>query len=130
MVLKVFNHVHVQKRGFTKLSVFLKRASLLNPRVRPNFMAFPLERTTGKSLEVRFDFGPRPGFSKQLFGSSREGTEWDWTYFYIRQFLRFSVLTCLYGSLIPWLGSNASLFTKCLFTIFVSLDPPPSQPAK
>ena len=25
-------------------------------------------------------FGPRPGFSKQLSGSSREGTKLDWTY--------------------------------------------------
>ena len=82
---KCFNHVHVQKRVFTKLSVFLERVSLLNPRVRTNFVAFPLERTTGKSLEVRFDFGPRPGFSKQLFGSSREGTELDRTY--LKQFL-------------------------------------------
>ena len=45
------------------------------------FVAFPLGRATGKSLEVRFDFGPRPGLSKQLFGNSREGTELDWTYF-------------------------------------------------
>ena len=50
---------------------------LLNPQVRTNFVAFPFE----KNHEVRFDFGPRPGFSKQLFGSSREGTELDWTYF-------------------------------------------------
>ena len=78
---KCFNHVHVQKGGFTKFSVCLKRVSLLNPRVRTNFVAFPLERTTEKSLEVRFDFGPRPGFSKQLCGSSQEGTDLDWTYF-------------------------------------------------
>ena len=38
-----------------------------------------------KSLEVRFDFGPRPEFSKQLFGSSWEGTKLDWTY--SKQFL-------------------------------------------
>ena len=68
-------------KGFTQFSVFLKRVSLVNPQVRTNFVAFPLERTTGKSLEVQFDFGPRPGFSKQLFGSSREGTELDWTCF-------------------------------------------------
>ena len=79
-----FNHVHVQKRGFTKFLVFLKRVSLINPRVRANFVAFSLGRT-GKSLEVRFDVGPQPGFSKQLFGSSREGTELDWKYF--KQFL-------------------------------------------
>ena len=30
-----------------------------------------LEKEPGKGLEVRFDFGPRPGFSKQRFGSSR-----------------------------------------------------------
>ena len=41
---KCFNHVHVQKRGFTKFSVSLKQVSLLNPRVRMNFVAFPLER--------------------------------------------------------------------------------------
>ena len=69
-----------KQRVFTKFSVFLKRVSSLNPRVHTNFVAFPLERTR-KSLEVRFDFGPRPGFSKQLFGSSREGSELDWTYF-------------------------------------------------
>ena len=69
-----------KQRGFTKFSVFLKRVSLLNPRVRTNFVAFPLE-TTGKSLEVRFDFGPQPGFSKQLFGSSWEGTKLDWSFF-------------------------------------------------
>ena len=74
---KYVNHVHVQTKGVTKFSVFLKRVSLLNPRVRTNFVAFPLARTTGKSLEVRFDFGPRPGFSKQLFGSSREGIEFN-----------------------------------------------------
>ena len=85
LVRQCFNHVHVQTRGFTKFLVFLKRESLLNPRVRTNFVAFPLERTTGKSLEVQFDFGPRPAFSKQLFGSSRKGTESDRTYF--KQFL-------------------------------------------
>ena len=78
---KSFNHVHVQKRGFTKFSVFLKRVNLLNPRVRTNFVAFPIERTR----KERFDFGPRPGFNKQLFGSSREGTELDRTCF--KQFL-------------------------------------------
>ena len=66
--------------GVTKFSVFLRRVSLLNLADRTNFVAFPLERT-GKSLEVQFDFGPRPGFSKQLFGSSREGTKLDWTCF-------------------------------------------------
>ena len=45
---------------------------------------FP-KKEPGKSLEVRFDFGPWPGFSKQLFGSSREGTELDRTCF--KQFL-------------------------------------------
>ena len=49
---KCFNHV---ERGFTKLLVFLERVSLLNPRVRTNFVAFPLE--PGKGLEVRFEFG-------------------------------------------------------------------------
>ena len=58
--------------------------SLLNPQVRTNFVAFPWKEP-GKSLEVRFDFGPRQGFSKQLFGSSREGTELDRTCF--KQFL-------------------------------------------
>ena len=42
---KSLNHVHVQKRGFTKLSVSLKRVSLLNPQVRANCVAFPVERT-------------------------------------------------------------------------------------
>ena len=37
---KCFNHVHVQTRGFTKSLVFLKRVSLLNPRVHANFVAF------------------------------------------------------------------------------------------
>ena len=37
---KCFNHVHVQTKGFTKFLVFLKRVSLLNPRVRTNFVAF------------------------------------------------------------------------------------------
>ena len=72
---KCFNHVHVQKRGFTKFSVFLKRASLLNPRVRERILWLFLWKEPGKSLEVRFDFGPRPGFSEQLFGSRRGGTE-------------------------------------------------------
>ena len=67
-----------KKSGVTNFSGFLKRVSLLNLRVRAKFVAFPLERTR-KSLEVRFDFGPRPGLSKQLFGSSQEGTELDWT---------------------------------------------------
>ena len=73
-----------KQRGFTKFSMFLKLVSLLNPGVRTNFVTFPLERTR-KSLEVRFGFGPKPGFSKQLFGSSREGTKMDWTSF--KQFL-------------------------------------------
>ena len=51
--------------GFTKFSVFLKRVSFLNPRVRTNFCG----------LEVRFGLGLRPGLSKQLFGSSQEGTK-------------------------------------------------------
>ena len=34
----------MSKQGFTKFSVFLKRVSSLNPRVRTNFVAFPLER--------------------------------------------------------------------------------------
>ena len=38
-----------------------------------------LWKETGKSLEVWLDFGLRPKFSKQLFGSSWEGTELDWT---------------------------------------------------
>ena len=42
---KCFNHVHVQTKGFTKFSVFLKGVSLLNPRVRTNFVAFPIDRT-------------------------------------------------------------------------------------
>ena len=65
---KCFNHVHVQKRGFTKFPVFLKRVSLLNPQVRTNFVAFPIERTRKE-----------PRNSVQLFGSSREGTELDRT---------------------------------------------------
>ena len=55
---KCFNHVHVQKRVFTKFLVFLERVSLLNPRVFTSCVAFTIERTTGKSLEARFDFGP------------------------------------------------------------------------
>ena len=55
LIWKCFNHVHVQKRGSTKFSVFLKRVSLLNPRVRTNFVAFPI--APGKGFEVRFDFG-------------------------------------------------------------------------
>ena len=54
------------------------------------FCGFPLERISRKSLEVRFDFGPRPGFSKQLLGSSREGTELDRTC--LQQFLLISVV--------------------------------------
>ena len=50
-----------KQRGFTKCSVFLKRVSLLNPRVRTNFVVFPIEWKTGRSLDVRFDFGRRPG---------------------------------------------------------------------
>ena len=37
--------IHVQKRGYTKFLVFLKRVILLNPRVPTNFVAFPIERT-------------------------------------------------------------------------------------
>ena len=77
---KCFNHGHVQKRGFTKFSVFLKRVSLLNPRVRTNFVAFPIERTR-KEPRSSLRVWPRPGFSKQLCGSGREGTESDRTYF-------------------------------------------------
>ena len=35
---KCFNHIHVQKRRFTKFSLFLRQVSLLNPRVRTNFV--------------------------------------------------------------------------------------------
>ena len=38
-----------KKKGFTEFSVFLKRVSLLNPRVRTNFVAFPLEPVEGAS---------------------------------------------------------------------------------
>ena len=44
-----------KQRGLTKFSVFLQRVSLLNPRVRTNFVASLLEKEPGKSLEVRFD---------------------------------------------------------------------------
>ena len=58
---------------FTQFSVFLKRVSLLNPQVRTNFVAFPIERTRKEPRSsVRF---------WAAFGSSREGTELDWTYF-------------------------------------------------
>ena len=78
------NHVHVQKRGFTKFSVFLKRVSLLNFRVRTNFVAFSLERAR-KEPRRSVRFWAATGVCKQLFGSSREGPELDWTYF--KQFL-------------------------------------------
>ena len=42
---KCFNQVHFQTKGFAKFSVFLKRVSLLNPRVRTNFVAFLFEGT-------------------------------------------------------------------------------------
>ena len=64
-----------KQRGFTTFSVFLKRVSSLNPQVRANFVAFSLEKEPGKSLEVRFDFGPRPGFSMTigfLYGAGAE----------------------------------------------------------
>ena len=46
---------------FTKFLAYLKRVSLLNPGVRTNFVAFPLERTTAKGPEVRFDLGGPTG---------------------------------------------------------------------
>ena len=64
-----------KQKGFPKFSVFLKRMNLLNPGVRTNFVAFPSQKI-GKNLEVRFGFGPQPGFSKHLFGSSREAPDW------------------------------------------------------
>ena len=75
---KCFNHVHVQKGGFTKFSVFLKRVSLLNLRVRTNFVAFPLERTTGKSL---VKFGSILGCDRGLVNncSAAVGRAPNWT---------------------------------------------------
>ena len=46
-----------KQRGFTKFSVFLKRVSLLKPRVRMNFVAFSFRKKPGKSLEVRSILG-------------------------------------------------------------------------
>ena len=86
-VWKCFNHVYVQQKGFfNKFSIFLKRVSLLNPRVRTNFVAFPWERARKEpQSSVRFWAATCMEFNKQLFGNSREGTKLDWTYF--KQFL-------------------------------------------
>ena len=66
--MKKKNYVHVQTQGvYYKKSVFPKPVSLLNPRVRAIFGGFFLQKEPGKSLEVRFDFDPRPGFSSFQF---------------------------------------------------------------
>ena len=64
------------------------------------FCVFSIWKEPGKSLEVRFDFGPGLGFSKQLFGSSREGTELDRTYF--KQFLSYPCLCIRHLQRMPW----------------------------
>ena len=55
-----------KQRGFTKFSVFLKRVSLLNPRVRTNFVAFPLERTKERASK----FGSILGGDRSLVNCS------------------------------------------------------------
>ena len=75
-------------KQFTQFSVFLKGVSLLNPRVRTNFVAFPFGKSQERASKFSSILGRDQGlFSKQLFGSSREGTELDWTCF--KQFLFF-----------------------------------------
>ena len=89
-------------------------------------MAFPLERTTGKRLEVRFDFGPRPGFSKQLFGSSREGTKLDWTCF--KQFLHLlfgGFVFCVFVSVLSFSEKKTKKgYFPAILEFFSSLVPP------
>ena len=51
------------------------------------FVAFPLERPR-KEPRSSVRFWAATGVCEQLFGSSREGTNLDWTYF--KQFLVFS----------------------------------------
>ena len=50
----------LQRRAFTEFSVFLQRVSSLNPRVRTNFVAFPIERTR-REPRSSVRFGQRPG---------------------------------------------------------------------
>ena len=51
-------------------------------------MAFPLDRTrkVSKSLEVQFDFGPRPSLVNNCSAAVRDCTNLDWMYF--KQFPR------------------------------------------
>ena len=79
----------IREKGFTKLSVF-QRVGLLNPRVRTNFVAVPLERAR-KVPRSSVRFWTTTGV-KQLFGSSREGTKLDWTYF-----IQFWVMSIFWG---------------------------------
>ena len=57
-----------QSRSKSRIFFDLWALWVLNLRVRANSMAWLfLWKQPRKSLEVRFDFGLRPGFSKQLF---------------------------------------------------------------
>ena len=77
---KCFNHVHVRTNGVYLIFGVPETSDFTKPPASYEFCGFCLERTR-KESRIRFDFGPRPGFSRQLFGSSREGTELDWTCF-------------------------------------------------
>ena len=85
MTQKCFNHVYVQKRGFTKFSVFLKRASLLNPRFRTNFVVFSYR----KNQERASKFGSILGRDRGLVNncSAAAGRAPNWTGHTLKQFL-------------------------------------------
>ena len=55
-------------RGFTKFSVFLKRVSLLNPRVRANFVAFSFR----KKQERASKFGSILGHNRVQYTTARQ----------------------------------------------------------
>ena len=67
------------QKGVYKIFGVPETSEFTKPRVHTNFVAFPSENKNRKEPRKSVRFGPR------LFGSSREGTELDWTCF--KQFL-------------------------------------------
>ena len=115
------------KRSVFLVTAVLDPSGVPKPNGQKNFRIIPLETTTGKSLEVRFDFGPRPGFSKQMFSSSREGTELDRTYF--NQF-QFAISGSFLGGSLRGVTEGGGFHAPVRGTMFVRngvVTPEPSR---
>ena len=65
-----------KRRGFTKFSVFLKRVSLLNPRLRTNFVAFPLENDQERASKFGSILGPDRDLVNNCSAAARRAPNW------------------------------------------------------